>query len=260
LIPRAEDVRHAIRSSFLSVLADDQIERLLARSVVVEIQPGQPIIDESADATCGILMRGVARVYLTTRMGGEVTVRRAGAGSGLGFVALGDATAAPLVRAITGCRFLCLDGHALISLARSDASVAWAIAEEVSRRLRDTYVEFSNAITGSVRQRVARLLLDLAVADVGGTMVVRASHYLLAEMLGAARESVGHELRHLAADGLIEQRRGQILIRGAAGLDVIANDYTTARERTHAAELPRRLAVIGGRDELGAVSGSPTAS
>lgn len=249
MIPRPEDVRQAIRSSFLSVLAPDQTERLLARSIVVDIPPGQLIIDEDAGSTCGILMRGIAREYLATRMGGEVTVRRAGVGSGFGLVAIDGGTAAPLVRAVTACRFLCLDGNALNSLARSDASVACAVKEEVSRRLRDTYVEFSNAVTGSVRQRVARLLIDLGVAVAAEQVVVRASQFSLAAMLGVARESVGHELRYLAAVGLIEQQRGQIVISDLAGIDLVANDYTPARERPQAATLPRGLMVVGGRDE-----------
>jgi CRP-like cAMP-binding protein len=239
-------LREAIRSSFLSVLSDSQCDRILAHSLVADVPPGDAIISEADRQSCGILMSGVARIYLVTQIGGQVTVSRATAGTAVGNIGLMSAEAGPLARAITCCRVLFLDAHILLNVARSDSAVAWAIAEEAMLRLSDTYAELSGAVTGSVRQRVARALLDLAAPHRADANVVHASQNALAEMLGVARETVGHELRRLVAEGLIEQRRGQIVIHAVAHVGRLAGDFTPARDRAGAANAHPQLVLVGG--------------
>lgn len=231
MVPRADEVRQAVAGSFLAALNDVQIQRLLVRSIVVDARAGSTIIDEGDPQSCGIIMRGLARVYVVTPLGSQLTVRRAEDGSAIGFAALADCDSVAFVQAITDCRFLSLDAASVVALGRSDPAVGWAIAEEVTRRLLDTYAEFGSATSGSVRQRVARALLDLAAPDHLGALYVRASQHRIAEMLGAARESVGHELRLLGTQGLIEQRRGSIAVLQPTDLDSVASDFTAARER-----------------------------
>jgi CRP/FNR family transcriptional regulator len=55
-----------------------------------------------------------------------------------------------------------ISARALIAAARRDARVAWAIAEELNRRLGEVLEQTAVNAFGSVRQCVAAHLLDLA--------------------------------------------------------------------------------------------------
>jgi CRP/FNR family transcriptional regulator, cyclic AMP receptor protein len=55
-----------------------------------------------------------------------------------------------------------ISARALIAAARRDARVAWAIAEELNRRLYEVLGQTAVNAFGSVRQCVAAHLLDLA--------------------------------------------------------------------------------------------------
>jgi len=55
-----------------------------------------------------------------------------------------------------------LSARTMTAAARSDPRVSWAIAEELNRRLYDVLEQTAVNAFGSVRQRIAAHLLDLA--------------------------------------------------------------------------------------------------
>jgi CRP/FNR family transcriptional regulator, cyclic AMP receptor protein len=55
-----------------------------------------------------------------------------------------------------------ISARTLITAARRDPRISWAIAEELSRRLFEVLEQTAVNAFGSVRQRVAAHLLDLA--------------------------------------------------------------------------------------------------
>ncbi|PWR12963.1 hypothetical protein DKT69_22360 [Micromonospora sicca] len=62
-------------------------------------------------------------------------------------------------------RLFRIDSPTLTAPALRDARVSWALAEELNRRLYETLQQTAINAFGSLRQRVAAHLLDLAFAE-----------------------------------------------------------------------------------------------
>jgi CRP/FNR family transcriptional regulator, cyclic AMP receptor protein len=80
---------------------------------------------------------------------------------------------------------------------RRDARVGWALAEELNRRLYETLQQTAINTFGSVKQRVAAALLDLASAQQRpqDRLVAQVSQQELADAVGSVREVVARALR-----------------------------------------------------------------
>jgi CRP/FNR family cyclic AMP-dependent transcriptional regulator len=98
--------------------------------------------------------------------------------------------------------------------------VAWAVAEELNRRLYDTLQQTAVNAFGSVRQRVAAQLLDLASAQQRpeGRLVAQVSQRELADAVGSVREVVARVLREFRLAGLVATAPDSVLILDAARL------------------------------------------
>ena len=98
--------------------------------------------------------------------------------------------------------------------------MSWAIAGELNRRLYDTLEQTAVNAFGSVRQRVAAHLLDLASAqqEPAGRLAARVSQQELAGAVGSVREVVARVLRELRVAGVIATAADRIVILDAARL------------------------------------------
>jgi CRP/FNR family transcriptional regulator, cyclic AMP receptor protein len=109
-----------------------------------------------------------------------------------------------------------------------DPKVAFALLEELSERVLTFIYEIPDSAFASVRQRMARHLLDLASelaaeqvragAELNGDLVVAASQSELAEAVGTAREVVVRILRELRHEGIVHTGRTGIIILDPARL------------------------------------------
>jgi CRP/FNR family cyclic AMP-dependent transcriptional regulator len=120
----------------------------------------------------------------------------------------------------------------LTELIRSDAIVASAVLTDVSRTLRDTYATLASVAFGSMRERVARHLLNLGSnSPEGGPMTAIVTQQQLADALGTAREVVARNLRDLRAEGLIDTRPGKVVILDPPALAATLGRWRTAAMR-----------------------------
>ena len=105
-------------------------------------------------------------------------------------------------------------------MARRDARVGWALAEELNRRLYETLQQTAINAFGSVRQRVAAHLLDLASAQQRprGHLVARVSQQDLADAVGSVREVVARVLRDFRVERLVATSPDSIQVLDPAGL------------------------------------------
>ena len=104
-----------------------------------------------------------------------------------------------------------------------DVRVARAFLSELSERVVSFIDEIPGNTFATVRQRVARHLLDLAVQggprrEAGTGIVVHVTQTELANAVGTVREVVVRVLRELRRDGLVRTERDQIVILDPAGL------------------------------------------
>jgi len=108
----------------------------------------------------------------------------------------------------------------LTTVAHRDPEVAWAIAEELNRRLYKVLEQMAVAAFGSVRQRVAVHLLDLASDRLQqqGALVAKVSHRELADAAGSVREVVARALRQLRDAGIVATEADRVVILDPARL------------------------------------------
>lgn len=238
------NLEDAIRHSFLAGVRRELIDVLLRRARIHEIPAGHVFIRQADAYRCGILIEGLARVYRHHANGSQVTHRRIGLGAAVGVKGRIGRLNDHNVAAITDCLFLPLDAALLIRLARDDAVLAWAIAEEVTQRLDDTQIQIDGAIAGSVLQKVAGALIDLS-AD-GEPLGLHISQERLAERIGASREATGRAIRHLRAMDLVRVGRSSIELIDPIRLEEAARGVSSPRMVTPDPSLSRSGAQVVG--------------
>ena len=214
-----EDVRAAIADSFLSELDPDLIQRLVEQAIPLDLAAGAILYPEEGDPRMALVMSGLLRVYLTSAEGRQITVRYAREGDVLGTaVAVAGPVRTP-VQAVTDSRVLLLSVAVAQRLAQTNASVAWAFAQEVTRRLYDVLDEVAGTAFASVKARVARHLLDLSNRDQeNARWTVTATQQDIADAVGSVREVVARVLKELRAERLIDSEGGATTILDPAGL------------------------------------------
>ena len=213
----------SMRRSFLAQLQPTLVESIRQRAVVHHVPSGDTIVSEGDRRWTGIVLSGMARVYLRTEAGRQVTIRHPRRGDTIGIAALlGESTVS--AQAVTDCAVMQLDSDQVMRLARTHPALALAIAREVSAVLFDTQREIVIREQGSVRQRIARQLLTVAREFASDeALVVSMSHEDLADSLGSAREVVTRHLDRFQAEGIVTLDRAQITLLDPAGLQEAAN-------------------------------------
>ena len=113
-----------------------------------------------------------------------------------------------------------ISARTLTEAARRDPRVSWAIAEELNRRLYEVLEQTAVNAFGSVRQRVAAHLLDLASdrQRPGGRLVAHVSQQELADAAGSVREVVARALRDLRVAGIVATAADSVVILDPARL------------------------------------------
>ena len=214
-----EDVGAAIADSFLSELDPDLIHGLVEQAIPLDLEAGSMLYPEEGDPRMALVISGLLRVYLTSAEGRQITVRYAREGDVLGTaVAVAGPVRTP-VQAVTDSRVLLLSVAVVQRVAQTNASVAWAFAQEVTRRLYDVLDEVAGTAFASVKARVARHLLDLSYRDEDtGRWMVTATQQDIADAVGSVREVVARVLKELRAERLIEGQGGTTMILDPAGL------------------------------------------
>jgi CRP/FNR family transcriptional regulator, cyclic AMP receptor protein len=199
------DVVTAMKESFLGRLSSDLVRALLAGGLRSEYPPGTTIYREGSAPRTLLVVGGVVRVYMSSPDGRQVTVRYARRGDVLGIAVLVGGAADVGAQTLDESTLFRIDATVLRTAARSDGRVAWALAEELNRRLYENLRQTAVNAFGSVRQRVSMHLLDLASSQQGprGPLVARASQQELADAVGSVREVVARVLRDLRLAGLV---------------------------------------------------------
>jgi CRP/FNR family transcriptional regulator len=214
------EIAAAVAGSFLGKLPSDLVDALLELGEIIRYPPGSTIYRESSYPRTFLVVGGLLRVYMTSPEGRQVTVRYARAGDVLGIAVLVGGPADVGVQTLAESSLFRIDPRTLTVAAHRDARVSWALAEELNRRLYETLQQTAINAFGSVRQRVAAHLLDLASAQQlpEGRLVARVSQQELADAVGSVREVVARILRDFRLDRLVATAPDSIRILDPAGL------------------------------------------
>jgi len=215
--------RDGLVGSFLAPVDPSIVDAIRQRAVVHHHPSGSIVVSEDDGNWTGIVLSGMARVFLRTPDGRQVTLRHARAGGSIGIGAL-LGKGAVSAQAVTDCRVMRLDNEQIARLAEHDSRLALAIARELSVRLMETYDEMVVRERGSLRQRLARQLLHLAGerGHADQPLVLPMSHEELADAVGSAREVVSRHLARFQSENIVALDRGRITLIDPLRLDETA--------------------------------------
>ncbi|HKE75708.1 MAG TPA: Crp/Fnr family transcriptional regulator [Acidimicrobiales bacterium] len=219
-------VRDAVRASHLRDLPSEVLDEVLDGAVRVMVPAGS-IAHRALDEEhyLELVITGVIRVFVTAPDGRTMTIRYCRSGELLGAMSLfSDEFAEPATKqALVDTQLLMISPAKVRALAQQDLSVAGALLVELSERVRTFVNEIPGTAFATVRQRVARQLLDLVpthqeAGDPGGELAVRITQHELAAAVGTVREVVVRALRQLRDAGAVRTERDRIVLLDPAHL------------------------------------------
>lgn len=209
--------------SFLARLPDRASRALLDTSIEIEAEAGQIVHRERLSAPPMLLLvtSGLARVFVSSAHGREVTVRYARHGDVSGLASAIGGGARHGVQAVSRCDLVIVQAEMLRYLARTDGEVAWIICNVLKDIVFEITDHLSSSVFRSVNERVAAALTDLARKE-DDCWVVDANQQQIADAVGSVREVVARSLRQLRAAGLIDRENDRILLKDMASLRRLA--------------------------------------
>jgi CRP/FNR family cyclic AMP-dependent transcriptional regulator len=214
------DLQYAVLASHLRELPADVIDDLMAGAVRLKIPASSVIHREGEGApVLELVVSGLVRVFVTAPDGRTMTVRYCRPGALLGVMSLFIPKFAlpAAVQALVDAELLALSPGVARRAAARDIRVTQALLREQSERAISFLYEVPGSAFATVRQRVARHLLDLA-SEGGPELVVPISQQQLAEAVGTVREVIVRVLRELRTAGVVHTERNRIIIVDPARL------------------------------------------
>jgi CRP/FNR family transcriptional regulator len=213
---RFDDAVHrAIAASALGGLPADVLGELTAGAARLHIDARSILHHEGERSPhLELVLAGVVRVQVAADDGRTMTVRYCRAGALLGVATLYAPVARPFaIQALSDSELLSLQPATVRWHADRDPRVAAALLTETSERVMSFVAELSGHAFATIRQRIARHLLDLASDHPDpDRLLAPISQQDLADAVGTVREVVVRVLRELRQEHVVETGRAGIVI------------------------------------------------
>jgi CRP/FNR family transcriptional regulator len=211
---RQPEIVAALAASTLGDLPKDLVDRLLQGSLRRDVGAGMVTHLDGDPPMAELVLAGLIRTFVTAPSGRTMTVRYSGPGALLGIATIFNPTSPGThasTMALVASRVLKLQPAVIRGLAEREVRVANALLRETSQRAAEFIDELEASSFASLRQRVARHLLDLAAEQqTGPRLLARARQEDLAAAVGTVREIVVRILRDMRDEGLVSTRRGEV--------------------------------------------------
>jgi CRP-like cAMP-binding protein len=225
-----------LRSSFIFRDLDETLLGRLARlSQTHRLAKGTLLFHqgEEGDALYGVA-EGLIRIWVSGDSGKELTLQLLEPGDVFGEIALLDGLPrSASAEAVDDSLLVMVKRDAFLPLLEAESGLARHVIELICERLRDSTNRASDFAFLGLPTRLARKLLQLAIAhghdepDGAVRIALKLSQSELAQMLGVTREAVNKQLKAWTQDGLVLHEHGQIVIRGRKRLIRIAEHSET---------------------------------
>ncbi len=196
------------------------LEALCRAATVRPYAAGETILreDEPGDLFF-VILRGQVKVFVDSEHGREVVLTHLQAGDFFGEMALFEnETRSASVSAITPSELVVLRRKEFLAVLEEDFPIARRILETLCARLRRADEMIESLVLLDVGGRLAAYLLRFAREsgsrpEEGWLAFTRPTHQVIANTIGASRETVTRLLRQFTQRGLIRMRGSSVWIR-----------------------------------------------
>lgn len=209
------------RVPLLAGLSPAEREALAARAVGKSYRAGERLFNEGEPCPgMYVLLTGRVKIFKTSASGREIMLAVEEAPSTVAEVPLFDGGPYPAsVTALDDVTAWLIRKEDFRQACRQNPELALKLLAVTGRRLRQL-VGLLEAVTfGSVRQRLARALLDFAGEAGCNTFVLPVTQEELALRLGTVREVISRNLSRFQAEGLLRIQRREVTVLDRAGLE-----------------------------------------
>ncbi|MGH2409490.1 MAG: Crp/Fnr family transcriptional regulator [Chloroflexota bacterium] len=191
-----------------------EIERISKMTRMVTTRKGQVFyVPGETGEVLFLLKEGRVELYRLTPDGRKLTIDIVGPGTFFGDMAcIGQNMQDSFAEAAQDALVCVMSRNDVQKLMLDKPTVGLRILEAVGQRLVEMTTRLEETAFLGAQERVAALLLRLAVSRDGVLLVEGYSHQDLAYMLGTYRETVTNALDHLKAEGMIEVGRKRVTI------------------------------------------------
>jgi CRP/FNR family transcriptional regulator len=204
------------------------LRELLTKAVRMKIPAGSITHYEGEEARhLELVISGIVRGFVTAPDGRTLTIRYCRPGDLLGALSLftPEFTMPATTQALVDAELLKMSPVVVSRAVTRDVRIARAFLDELSERARTFIYEIPGSVFATVRQRVARHLLDLATdragRRTGDEVIVPVTQKELADAAGTVREVVVRVLRELRREGIVQTGREGIVILDPSRLTLV---------------------------------------
>jgi CRP/FNR family transcriptional regulator len=201
-------------------LTAEELGPLAARMVERRYQAGQMLFGEGEPCEgIYLILEGRVKIFKTSPSGREVTLAVEGAPSSVAEVPLFDGGPYPAsVVALEEVTAGFIHTRDFRQACRQYPELALKMLAVVGRRLRQLVALIEAVTFGSVRRRLAALLLEFGEEAGAATFTLPLTHQELASRLGTVREVVSRNLSRFQFEGLIRSSGRRIELLDPDGL------------------------------------------
>ena len=196
------------RVPLFSLLTVTQAEVISGAVIKRRFKRGEALVEQGQKSNAlFILLTGRARVMTSDSRGREVILATLAQGDYLGEMSIIDNEPhSATVRAEVQTDVLMLGRAEFARCLTENASMSLVVMRGLVKRLRHADRKIESLALLDVYGRVAHALLDFAVADAQGQLLIKdkISRQDLAKMVGASREMVSRVMKDLEERGFIE--------------------------------------------------------
>jgi CRP-like cAMP-binding protein len=196
------------RVSLFSMLTHEQAEALASTVSKKRFKRGEILVEQGRMSNAlYIVLTGRTRVLMTDSKGREVILATLKSGDYVGEMSLIDNEPhSATVVADQQVDVLVLGRDSFLRCLGENMEMAHSVMRVLVQRLRKASENISSLALVGVYGRVAKVLLDSAVQDADGTLLIRdkVSRQDIAKMVGASREMVSRVMKDFEEQGFIQ--------------------------------------------------------
>jgi CRP/FNR family transcriptional regulator, cyclic AMP receptor protein len=216
-------IRLVLGSGPFQRLPAQTVDVIVAAGVVVRVAEGQ--IQPPWQTSPTVVVDGLMRLRTRTPGGREWTLRYVDAGGTVHFGSIDGLESGLQMQALIDSTLLVIDRAWIRRSMGADPDIAWTVAGACAAELAETVAEVTRTALRPLRTRICNHLLYLSQRGPARDGRVPLTHQDLAGAVGSVRDVATRILDELERAGVVELRRGAIVVRDVPRLEAIRDAW-----------------------------------